>query len=203
MNTLFSKSNYDALYQWSLKDPEAFWDSQARQFLDWIAPWDETFCKDPERTHAEWFKGGKINVAYNCVDRHLGEKGDKVAIIWESDDASEVVKVTYKQLHEQVCNFSNVLKAKNVKKGDRVCVYMPLLVETAVAMLACARIGAVHSVVFGGFSAKSLGDRIKDADCKIVITANEGLRGGKIVPIKSIVDQALKDCPDVKISSGS
>jgi acetyl-CoA synthetase len=197
MNTLFSKSNYDALYKWSLNDPEAFWDSQAKQFLDWIAPWDETFRQDPNRTHAKWFNGSKINVAYNCVDRHLEEQGDKVAIIWESDDSSEVIKVTYKQLHEQVCKFSNVLKAKNVKKGDRVCIYMPLIVETAVAMLACARIGAVHSVVFGGFSAKSLGDRIQDADCKIVITANEGLRGGKIVPIKSIVDQALEGCPNV------
>lgn len=198
MSTLFSKSNYDALYQWSLSDPEAFWDSQAKQYLDWIAPWSEVFVQDPNRTHAQWFNGAKINVAYNCVDRHLKEHGDKVAIIWESDDASEVIKVTYKQLHEKVCKFSNVLKAKNVKKGDRVCIYMPLIVETAVAMLACARIGAVHSVVFGGFSAKSLGDRIKDADCKLVITTNEGLRGGKIVPIKDIVDHALNDCPDVR-----
>ena len=197
MNTLFTKSNYDALYKWSLNDPEAFWDSQAKQFLDWIKPWDEVLHQDPHRTHAKWFNGSKINVAHNCVDRHLEEQGDKVAIIWESDDSSEVIKVTYKQLHEQVCKFSNVLKAKNVKKGDRVCIYMPLIVETAVAMLACARIGAVHSVVFGGFSAKSLGDRILDADCKIVVTANEGLRGGKIVPIKSIVDQALEGCPNV------
>ena len=197
MSTLFSESNYDALYLWSLNDPEAFWDSQAKHFLHWIKPWTEVMHQDANRTHAKWFDGGKINVAYNCVDRHLQELGDKVAIIWESDDSSETKKVTYKQLHEEVCKFSNVLISKNVRKGDRVCIYMPLIVETAVAMLACARIGAVHSVVFGGFSAKSLSDRIQDAECKIVITANEGLRGGKIVPIKNIVDQALDDCPKV------
>ncbi len=197
MNTLFSESNYNSLYQWSLSNPEAFWDSQAKHFLHWIKPWTEVMHQDANRTHAKWFNGGKINVAYNCIDRHLEEHGDKVAIIWESDDSSETKKVTYKQLHEEVCKFSNVLKNKNVKKGDRVCIYMPLIVETAVAMLACARIGAVHSVVFGGFSAKSLSDRIQDAECKIVITANEGLRGGKIVPIKNIVDQALESCPGV------
>ncbi len=197
MSTLFSKSNYDALYQWSLKNTEEFWGAQAKYFLDWIAPWTNVMEQDANRVHAKWFNEGKINVAYNCVDRHLEKQGDKVAIIWESDDSSESKKVTYKQLHEEVCKFSNVLKNKNVKKGDRVCIYMPLIVETAVAMLACARIGAVHSVVFGGFSAKSLSDRIQDAECKIVITANEGLRGGKTVPIKKIVDQALDDCPEV------
>lgn len=197
MGTLFSGSNYDALHQWSLNNPEEFWDSQAKHFLNWIKPWSEVMNQDANRSHAKWFNGGKINVAYNCVDRHLEDLGDKIAIIWESDDSSETKKITYKQLHEEVCKFSNVLKNKNVKKGDRVCIYMPLIVETAVAMLACARIGAVHSVVFGGFSAKSLSDRIQDAECKIVVTANEGLRGGKIVPIKNIVDQALEDCPDV------
>jgi len=197
MNTLFSESNYSALYKWSLDDPEAFWDSQAKHFLDWITPWDEVMRQDANKTHAQWFKGGKINVAYNCVDRHLKEHGDKIAIIWESDDGKESIKVTYKQLYEKVCKFSNALKNNNVKKGDRVCIYMPLIVETAVAMLACARIGAVHSVVFGGFSAKSLSDRILDAECKIVVTANEGMRGGKVIPIKNIVDQALESCPNV------
>ncbi len=197
MNTLFSESNYSALYQWSLSDPEAFWDSQAKHYLDWIAPWDEVMHQDANKVHAQWFNGGKINVAYNCVDRHLKEHGDKIAIIWESDDGKESIKVTYKQLHEEVCKFSNVLKNNNVKKGDRVCIYMPLIVKTAVAMLACARIGAVHSVVFGGFSAKSLSDRIQDAECEIVVTANEGMRGGKVIPIKNIVDQALEACPNV------
>ena len=197
MNTLFSGSNYSALYKWSLSDPEAFWDSQAKHFLDWITPWDEVMQQDENKVHAQWFNGGEINVAYNCVDRHLKSQGDKIAIIWESDDGRESTKLTYKQLHEKVCKFSNALKNNNVKKGDRVCIYMPLIVETAVAMLACTRIGAVHSVVFGGFSAKALSDRILDAECKIIVTANEGMRGGKVIPIKNIVDQALGDCPNV------
>lgn len=197
MNTLFSESNYLALYKWSLDDPEAFWASQANHFLDWINPWDEVMYQDENKAHAQWFNGGKINVAYNCVDRHLKDLGNKIAIIWESDDGKESKQVSYKQMYEEVCRFSNILKNKGVKKGDRVCIYMPLLVETAVAMLACARIGAVHSVVFGGFSAKSLSDRILDAECKIVVTANEGVRGGKVIPIKNIVNQALEDCPNV------
>ena len=197
MNTFFSEANYSALYQWSINEPEEFWASQANHFLEWMSPWDEVISQDPVRTHAKWFNGSTINVCHNCVDRHLADHGDKTAIIWEGDDAKESKTLTYKQLHEEVCKFSNVLKNKKVKKGDRVCIYMPLIVETAVAMLACARIGAVHSVVFGGFSAKSLSDRIKDAECKIVITANEGMRGGKTIPIKSIVDEALNECPNV------
>ncbi|MGH1538362.1 MAG: acetate--CoA ligase [Gammaproteobacteria bacterium] len=192
MSTVLTESNYSDLYKWSIKDPDNFWDSQASHFLDWIEPWGKVMEQDPSKAHAEWFKGAKINVSYNCLDRHLEKQGDKTAIIWEGDDSEETKTLTYKQLHQEVCRFSNVLKRNNVQKGDRVCIYMPLIIETAVAMLACARIGAVHSVVFGGFSAKSLSDRIIDADCKVIVTANEGLRGGKVIPIKEIVDQAVE-----------
>ena len=198
MQEFLTQENYKALYQWSIKEPEAFWGAQANHFLEWIQPWKKVINQHNKRTHASWFDGGTLNAAHNCLDRHLQERGDKVAIIWESDNSEESKTVTYDELHKEVCKFANVLKSKNVKKGDRVCIYMPLLVETAIAMLACARIGAVHSVVFGGFSAKSLKERILDAGCNIVITANEGFRSGKVIATKNIVDDALRECPNVK-----
>ncbi len=198
MEPLLTKQKYKELYQWSITDPEAFWSEQASKFLDWIKPWESVCNMHSERTHASWFNGGTLNVAHNCIDRHIQNRGNKIAIIWEGNNTNESRKITYKELHREVCKFANVLKNKNVKKGDRVCIYMPLVVETAVAMLACARIGAVHSVVFGGFSAKSLSGRILDAGCEIVITANEGPRGEKFIPIKNIVDEALIECSGVR-----
>ncbi|MCU9951350.1 acetate--CoA ligase [Pseudomonas sp. PDM13] len=188
---------YLRLYQQSVDNPEEFWSEQATTFLDWFQPWDQLHSSDLRQGQAEWFKGGKLNVSYNCIDRHLEKRGEQVAIIWEGDNPAESAQITYRKLHQHVCRLANVLKDRGVKKGDRVCIYMPMIPEAAYAMLACSRIGAVHSVVFGGFSPDALRDRILDADCRAVITADEGVRGGKYVPLKQNVDKALKDCPDV------
>ncbi len=188
---------YKAMYEKSINEPDAFWAEQAETFLDWNTKWGSVREFDFHKGEAAWFKGGKLNVAHNCIDRHLAERGDSVAIIWEGDDPNEDAKITYTQLHEAVCRFANALKARGVKKGDRVCIYMPMIVEATYAMLACARIGAVHSVVFGGFSPEALKDRIQDSDCRVVITADEGLRGGKTVPLKANADKAIANCPNV------
>ncbi|MGX5728361.1 acetate--CoA ligase [Metapseudomonas otitidis] len=188
---------YQRLYRQSVDEPQAFWSEQATRFLHWFKPWDELHHSDLAKGEARWFKGGKMNVAYNCIDRHLDTRAEQIAIIWEGDNPTESAHITYRKLHSNVCRLANVLKARGVKKGDRVCIYMPMVPEAAYAMLACARIGAVHSVVFGGFSPDSLRDRILDADCRAVITADEGVRGGKYVPLKQNVDKALKECPDV------
>jgi acetyl-CoA synthetase len=188
---------YLRLYQQSVEQPETFWAEQAKAFLDWFKPWDQVHASDLKLGHAEWFKGGQLNVAYNCIDRHLEQRGEQVAIIWEGDNPAESAHITYNKLHHNVSRLANVLKSRGVKKGDRVCIYMPMIPEAAYAMLACARIGAVHSVVFGGFSPDALRDRILDADCRAVITADEGVRGGKYVPLKANVDKALQSCPDV------
>jgi len=188
---------YQRLYRQSVDEPETFWSEQATRFLHWFKPWDELHHSDLAKGEARWFKGGKLNVAYNCIDRHLDTRAEQIAIIWEGDNPTESAHITYRKLHSNVCRLANVLKARGVKKGDRVCIYMPMVPEAAYAMLACARIGAVHSVVFGGFSPDSLRDRILDADCRAVITADEGVRGGKYVPLKQNVDKALKECPDV------
>ena len=186
---------YEDLYNQSIKNPSEFFGKLAKNDLHWI--------KDFETTHnnkfsdAEWFESGKINVSQNCIDRHLDDHANKTALIWEGDDPNDSNELSFQELHDEVCKFANVLKDLGVKKGSRVCIYMPMIVEAAFAMLACTRIGAVHSVVFGGFSPESLKDRILDADCKIVITADEGLRGSKKVPLKTNVDEALKSCPDV------
>ncbi len=188
---------YEKMYRRSIDDPEGFWAEQAEEFLTWFKPWDKVLEWNFDEPEIKWFQGGKLNVAYNCLDRHLESRGDQTAIIWEGDDPSVDKKLTYRELHEEVCKCANALKARGVGKGDRVCIYMPMVPEAAVAMLACARIGAVHSVVFGGFSPDSLRDRILDSDCQTVITADEGLRGGKHVPLKANVDKALEECPNV------
>jgi acetyl-CoA synthetase len=201
-NTAASQSHLNAesfqkLYKQSINSPDEFWASQAEELLYWHEPWQSISSGSFEKAEPTWFAGAKLNVAYNCIDRHLEQRGDQTAIIWEGDDPQEDKKITYRELHSDVCKFSNALKARGVKKGDRVCIYMPMIPEAAYAMLACARIGAVHSVVFGGFSPESIKDRILDSDCQTVITADEGLRGGRTIPLKANVDSALEYCPNV------
>ncbi len=190
---------YQALYARSVKNPDAFWAEQAKQFVSWSKPWTRVsdWSFDAKDLHVKWFIGGQLNVSYNCLDRHLAKRGDQVAILWEGDNPKDDRKITYRQLHAEVCRFANVLKSRGVKKGDRVCLYMPMVPAAAVAMLACTRIGAVHSVVFGGFSPQSLSDRILDSDCRVVITADEGVRAGKKIPLKANTDTALEKCPNV------
>ncbi|MDH1053665.1 acetate--CoA ligase [Aquipseudomonas alcaligenes] len=188
---------YQRLYRQSIEQPDAFWSEQARQFLHWFKPWDRVQHSDLIKGEAQWFAGGQLNVAYNCIDRHLPQRGEQIAIIWEGDNPAESAHITYNKLHHHVSRLANVLKSRGVQKGDRVCIYMPMIPEAAYAMLACARIGAIHSVVFGGFSPDALRDRILDADCRTVITADEGVRGGKYVPLKNNVDKALQSCPKV------
>ena len=194
---LIDDATYQAMYQQSVDDPERFWAEQARKFVDWSAPWTRVSSGNFGDANIRWFEGAKLNVSANCLDRHLSTRGNQVAIIWEGDDPSISKKITYRELHTAVCKFANVLKARGVKKGDRVCIYMPMIPEAAMAMLACTRIGAVHSVVFGGFSPESLKDRILDSDCRVVITADEGIRGGKKIPLKANADTALLACPNV------
>ena len=185
------------MYARSLDAPEEFWGEQAGEFLHWHRPWRRVSGGDFSKAESVWFEGGQLNAAYNCIDRHLPDKADDIAIIWEGDEPQQDKKVSYRELHEAVCRLGNALRQRGVKKGDRVCIYMPMIPEAAYAMLACARIGAVHSVVFGGFSPESLKDRILDSDCRLVVTADEGVRGGRIVPLKKNVDKALEGCPNV------
>jgi acetyl-CoA synthetase len=188
-------AKYKALYERSVSDPQGFWAENSRR-LDWIKP--PTKIKNtnfgPGEVSIKWFEDGTLNLSVNCIDRHLATRGDQVAIIWEGDDPTEDEAITYRQLHERVCKFANVLKANGVKKGDRVTIYLPMIPEAAYAMLASARIGAIHSIVFAGFSPDSLAGRIEDAGSKMIITADEGLRGGKTVPLKKNTDEALKKC---------
>ena len=192
-----TRDDYLRMYRSSIEQPEQFWAEQAQKFLDWSSPWSTVSESDFRQGQAKWFIGATLNAAYNCIDRHLPQRADQVAILWEGDDPADSKKITYQELHQQVCRLANLLKARQVRKGDRVCIYMPMIPEAAYAMLACARIGAVHSVVFGGFSPESLKDRILDSDCRLVITADEGLRGGRRVPLKQNCNQALERCPDV------
>ena len=196
-NSLMTNDEYKNLYNESIENPEKFWSDQAHKYLDWDSEWTKVKHEDFLKGEVRWFENAKINASKNCIDRHLNKAGDKIAIIWEGDDPELSKEITYRELHEEVCRLSNVLKQRGVKKGDRVCIYMPMIPEAAYSMLACARIGAIHSVVFGGFSPESLKDRILDSDCRTVITADQGLRGSKKIPLKDNVDEALNSCPNV------
>ena len=187
---------YKSMYADSINDPKKFFGEMAIENLDWIKPF--TQVTNGNFADAKWFEDGKLNISANCIDRHLEKNANKTALIWEGDDPSETASISYQELHDEVCKLSNALKELGITKGSRVCIYMPMILEASYAMLACARIGAIHSVVFGGFSPEALKDRILDADCSLVITADEGFRGGKIVPLKKNVDIALKKCPGVK-----
>ncbi|MDX7707894.1 acetate--CoA ligase [Aeromonas sp. 25-281] len=197
---LLDKEGYEAMYQASVQDPDAFWGEQGK-ILDWMTPYTrvKNTSYDPGHVSIKWYEDGLLNVSANCLDRHLNERGDKVAIIWEGDNPAEDRKITYRELHAEVCKFANVLKAQGVKRGHMVCLYMPMVPEAAIAMLACTRIGAVHSIVFGGFSPEALSGRIIDSGASVVITADEGLRGGRPIPLKKNVDEALTH-PDTKVS---
>jgi acetyl-CoA synthetase len=188
---------YKEMYKRSIDDPSGFWADMATEFLDWNQTWDRVvdynFCKG----QAQWFSGAELNVSYNCIDRHLPERANQTALIWESDNPDESRSISYAELKDEVCKLANTLKSRGVNKGDRVCIYLPMIPQAAYAMLACARIGAVHSVVFGGFSPEALKDRIVDSDCQLIITADESTRGGKNTPLKANVDKALLHCPQV------
>ena len=192
-----SPDDYQQMYRQSLDDPESFWAGQAHEFLSWDAPWHTTCESDLSKGQARWFDGGQLNASVNCIDRHLPARAEQTAILWEGDNPSDSQHITYQALKDEVCRLANVMHDRGVTAGDRVCIYMPMVPEAAYAMLACTRIGAIHSVVFGGFSPEALKDRINDSGCRMVITADEGVRGGKMVPLKANVDQALTACPTV------
>jgi acetyl-CoA synthetase len=196
-HAFINEKQYQDMYERSLRDPKNFWSEQAEKFVTWFKRWDDVVTGDFNKLNVCWFRNGKLNACYNCLDRHLESRAKQTALIWEGDDPAQSKKITYAELHEAVCRLANVLKKKNIKKGDRVCIYMPMIPEAIVAMLACARIGAVHSVVFAGFSPDSLQARILDSECRVVITADEGRRGDKIIPLKKNVDEALEKCPHV------
>ena len=201
-NAHVNAEQYEQMYKQSVEDPETFWAKQAEDYLEWFEKWDKVldWSFDKDDLHINWFKGGKLNVSYNCLDKHLETRGDQTAIIWEGDDPAEDKKITYSELHADVCKLANVLKDRGVKKGDRVSIYMPMIPEAVVAMLACTRIGAVHSIVFSAFSPDALKDRILDSDCQALITADQSMRGGKALPLKANADKALANCPNVHTS---
>jgi acetyl-CoA synthetase len=193
-----SLDEYKKMWEESVNDPDAFWGKMA-ETLDWYKKWDKVFTWDQENQEVEWFSGGKLNVSYNCLDRHVkGGRRDKLAIVWEPDEPGPSRTYTYQQMLDEVCRFANVLKKRGVKKGDRVCIYLPMIPELPIAMLACTRIGAVHSIVFGGFSAEALRDRILDSDCRVLIASDISYRNGKPIPLKKNADTAIEECPNVK-----
>jgi len=193
-----SLEEYEEIYKKSIKDPEGFWAKQAEQLV-WFKKWDKVYSWDPKKAECKWFEGGKLNVSYNCLDRHLTDwHKNKAAIIWEGEPLGESKTYTYQELHRDVCRFANVLKKKGIKKGDRVCIYLPMIPELAISMLACSRIGAIHNVVFGGFSAEALRDRIIDSESKLLITADGSHRRGKIIHVKQNADKALESCPFIE-----
>ena len=191
------RDQYEALYQESIKAPESFWPKMANDFISWSQPWHTLTESNLNQGEAAWFVGGQLNACYNCVDRHLASRADQTAIIWEGDDPNQQDHISFRELHQRICRLANLLIERGVNKGDRVCLYMPMIPEAAYAMLACARIGAIHSVVFGGFTPQALQDRILDSDCQTVITADEGVRAGKSIPLKENTDKALEACPNV------
>jgi acetyl-CoA synthetase len=195
--THMDDETYRAMYAESINSPETFWAKQAEKYVTWFKGWERVSHADFGSGDIRWFEGGKLNASYNCLDRHLESKGDDTAIIWEGDEPGDERLISYRELHSEVSRFGNLLKSRGVNKGDRVAIYMPMIPEAAVAMLGCARIGAIHSVVFGGFSPDSLRDRILDSDCRVIVTADEGPRGGRNVPLKANVETALEGCPNV------
>ena len=197
-NTHLTSEQYREMHEHSIEDSDAFWAEQAETNIDWYKTWDAVSDIDYHRAHIRWFEGGKLNLSYNCIDRHLESRAEQTAIIWEGDDPSKSEHISYQTLHDRVCQLANALREMGITKGDRVCLYMPMIPEATFAMLACARIGAIHSVVFGGFSPEALRGRINDSECKAVITADFGLRGLKAIPLKANVDEACKETPSVE-----
>jgi acetyl-CoA synthetase len=196
--THISQSRYQDMYRRSVEDPEGFWSERAKEFVSWSGSWKKVLDWDFTKGHIRWFEGGRLNASYNCVDRHLAERGEQAAIIWEGNEPGQVRRITYRELHEQVCRVANALKGRGIGKGDRVCLYMPMIPEAVFTMLACARIGAIHSVVFAGFSSEAFKHRVQDSGCRLVVTVDGYRHGGKAIDHKAKTDQALKDCPAVQ-----
>jgi acetyl-CoA synthetase len=197
-DALITPANYEELYARSVEDPEGFWSEQAANVLSWHKPWDSVLSWDFASAAVRWFEGGRLNVSENCLDRHLAARGEKPAIIWEGNEPGETRTLSYRELHSKVCEAATLLRELGLKKGDRAAIYLPMIPEAAIFMLACARIGVIHTVVFAGFSAESLRDRINDCGCRVLITANEGLRGGKGIPLKETSDEAVAACPTIE-----